>query len=300
MKKFLVVMAALALVFAFVACGDDDNSSSSSSSAQSSASASAGSANSTASSAAPVPFPAFTTVNYTLDGGIKALAADIKARGAGSTIASGTELTSGFPAGGVVRGVVTASRLFFSGSYSNTIVIQDKEAGLWLRVANNMANSLNFGSFNPGDVVNVTIAAAKNNYGMLMVTKVSAISKVGAETALYYQEGDYSFTAMPVFNNLDKSAALFKKTGRLRAFDKYNTLVFTGNDMHSGNTDMAKQTNMYTTVAPVKAQVWTNAIGKQGKEVQATVYGPVILNYGSQRIFASTTDYIKDDSIVDP
>jgi len=210
----------------------------------------------------------------------------IKTTGGGSTTSSGTVVNAGFPASGVVRGVVTKSQLYFGGSYSNTMMIQDKDSALWIRPSNTDANAQNLQSFKAGDIVEVTITEAKNNYGMLMATKLSAISKLGGVASLYYQEGDYSFTAMPLFDNPYKSGALYKKTGDLNTFDKFQTLQF-------------GTTGMYTTVDPIVAQSWTNGIAA-GKTLTVTVYGPLVLNYSTTRIYATSTNYVGSAALVTP
>ncbi|HPH03727.1 MAG TPA: hypothetical protein PK297_12305 [Spirochaetota bacterium] len=190
MKKFLVLMAALALVFAFVACGDDDDpapvsssSKASSSVASTSSTASTGSSNSTASSTSSVASTtssvasysaasaATTTTNYDFDGNIDDLWAEIKAACPADSSSISTFTTTSF------TGIVVFKKVALSTNdnkyYISEIVVQDMNAAIPIYPPQ---NTMLADDFVVGSKYQFSPKKAKNYHGLLEVTELNSYS----------------------------------------------------------------------------------------------------------------------------
>ena len=169
MKKFLVLMAALALVFAFVACGDDDDPVTPPASSSSVAS-SAGSSNSTSSSTSSAAAATYTVSGKTLktdlygigDGGVTALRAAIVA-----TTSTAAEAT--LTPAKRVQGVITAIEYTSATTYKY-FWMQDDQAGIFARVG----IAPNTGTVAIGAPVTMDVERASWFNGLAQINAVTA------------------------------------------------------------------------------------------------------------------------------
>lgn len=181
MKKFLVLMAALALVFAFVACGDDDDPAPASSSSQTSSVASTGSSNSTASSTSStaasytygtINLAKYTTTNYDFDGGVAAARTAINAATVDLT---GTTLT----------GIVTYQE---TGNAGKRFFIQDKNAGVYFYLGTAVTTVPSI-----GDKISIAVTQGKTYSSQKEITAVSGdVTVISSNNPVYYKTSTYS------------------------------------------------------------------------------------------------------------